>query len=203
MVFLWQDPTHPLHLADPIDLWQIWPGPKPETGSWKDWQDVQEEATKNASKWHCKWEEEMDPSASSSSRPARGQSRGRSPSQPAKGSVPWSHRYLTRGFHSQQRREERLRLEKEGKPVPAHLMPNQIKMCKELKKQMWMLQQQQKTNAAKPEEAEPEEMKPEEMKPEEAAEVPDVPMEPAPPEDAAMPGLGAQVSIEAEWALGR
>ena len=176
--------TH-MHLADPIDLWQIWPGPKPETGSWKDWQDVQEEATKNASKWHCKWEEEMDPSASSSSRPARGQSRGRSPSQPAKGSVPWSHRYLTRGFHSQQRREERLRLEKEGKPVPAHLMPNQIKMCKELKKQMWMLQQQQKTNAAKPEEAEPEE-----MKPEEAAEVPDVPMEPAPPEDAAMPERG-------------
>ena len=94
-------------------------------------------------------------------------------------------RYLTRGFHSQQRREERLRLEKQGKPLPAHLMPNQIKMCKELKKQMWMLQQQQKTNAAKPEDAEPEE-----MKPEEAAEVPDVSMEPAPPEDAAMPERG-------------
>ena len=171
--------TH-MHLAHPIDLWQIWPGPKLERGSWKDWQDVQEEATENASQWRCKWEQEGDASASSSSRPARGQSRGRSPSQPAKGSVPWSQRYLTRGFHSQQRREERLRLEKQGKPVPAHLMPNQIKMCKQLKKQMWMLLQQQKTNAAKPEE----------MKPEEAAEVPDVSMEPAPPEDAAMPERG-------------
>ena len=133
----------------------------------------------------CIWEKEAE-SGASSSRCARGQSRGRSPSQPARGKVPWSHRYLSRGFHSQQRREERLRLEKEGKPVPAHLLPHQIQMCKSLKRQMWELQQQQRNNAQEPEEAEPAE----------AAKEADEPMEPAPPPD------GLQVSIRAKWALG-
>ena len=177
--------TH-MHLATPIDLWTMWPGAKPDRG-WQDWTDVQEEEEEenNASKWHCKWEREGDASASSSSRPARGQSRGRSPSQPARGKVPWSHRYLTRGFHSQQRREDRLRLEKEGKPVPPHLLPHQIQMCKSLKRQMWELQQQQRNNAQEPEEAEPAE----------AATEGDVPMEPAPPPDIPMPGRGRSASV--------
>lgn len=141
----------------------------------------EEEEEKNASKWQCKWDEGGS-GASSSSNPAR---RGRSPSQPARGKVPWSHRYLTRGFHSQQRREERLRLEKEGKPVPPHLLPHQIQMCKSLKRQMWELQQQQRNNAQEPEEA----------KPAEAAKEGDVPMEPAPPPDIPMPGRGRSASV--------
>ena len=63
--FCGRTPHIHMHLAHPIDLWQIWPGPKLERGSWKDWQDAQEEATENASKWHCKWEQEGDASASS------------------------------------------------------------------------------------------------------------------------------------------
>ena len=31
--------TH-MTLANTIDLWHLWPGPKPERGSWKDWQDA-------------------------------------------------------------------------------------------------------------------------------------------------------------------
>ena len=171
-----------MHLATRIDLWGLWPGAKPDRG-WQDWTDVQEEEEeeKNASKWQCKWDE-AGSGASSSSNPAR---RGRSPSQPARGKVPWSHRYLTRGFHSQQRREERLRLEKEGKPVPPHLLPHQIQMCKSLKRQMWELQQQQRNNAQEPEEA----------KPAEAAKEGDVPMEPAPPPDIPMPGRGRSASV--------
>ena len=176
--------TH-MTLAKAIDLWQIWPGPKPGRGYWKDWQDAPEEPEENVTKWQCKWEqEEGDPDArSSSSRPARGPSRGRSPSKPAKGSgkVPWSNRYLSRGFHSQIRREERERLKARGEPVPPHLQVQQVRVCKELKKQMWQLQQRSRQNAARgPEEAE---------EPEEAGEATDVPMGPGPPE-MAMPERG-------------
>ena len=105
---------------------------------------------------------------SSSSRP-----RGRSPSKPAKGSgkVPWSNRYLSRGFHSEMRREERERLKARGERVPLHLQVQQVRVCKELKKQMWQLQQRSRQNAREPEQAE---------EPEEAGEAPDAPMEPGP-----------------------
>ena len=172
-------PHSQMQLAKPIDLWQLWPGPKPERGYWKEKaKKEEEEEEENASRWQCKWEndEAGDPEArSSTSRPARGQSRGRSPSKPAKGSgrVPWSQRYLSRGFHSQMRREERERVKAEGKPVPPHLQVQQVMVCKELKKQMWELQQRSRQNARAPEPAEAEENE----KPEEA----DVPM-PAPEE---------------------
>ena len=45
--------TH-MTLARPIDLWQIWPGPKPASSYCKDWQDAKEEPEENASKWQCK-----------------------------------------------------------------------------------------------------------------------------------------------------
>ena len=74
-------------MAEPIDLNDFWPGrKKPEKGYWEDWQDWEEE---NASKWQCKWENEEAGNAdagSSAARPARSQSRGRSPSKPVKGS---------------------------------------------------------------------------------------------------------------------
>ena len=76
-------------------------------------------------------------------------------------------------------------MEKEGKPVPPHLLPHQIQMCKSLKRQMWELQQQQRNNAQEPEEA----------KPAEAAKEGDVPMEPAPPPDIPMPGRGRSASV--------
>ena len=155
--------TH-MTLANPIDLWHIWPGPKPAKGSWKDWQDAPE-PPENASKWQCRWEnEERDPDASSSSRPARGQSRGRSPEKHAKGSSKsfFSKRYLSRGYHSQMRREERARYRERGEPIPPHLEVQQAFVCKELKRAMWELQQQSRQNVRatcvdeipKPEEAE-------------------------------------------------
>ena len=75
--------------------WQDWEKEKPDKGSWQDWDE-------NESKWQCSWQKEETGSAgasSSSARPARGHSRGRSPSKPEKGSgkSSFSKRYLSRG----------------------------------------------------------------------------------------------------------
>ena len=124
--------------------WQDWEEEKPDKGSWQDWDE-------NESKWQCSWQKEETGSAgasSSSARPARGHSRGRSPEKPEKGSgkASFSKRYLSRGYHSQMRREERHRYKQRGESIPPHLEVQQAMVCKELKRAMWELQQQSRQN---------------------------------------------------------
>ncbi len=85
------------------------------------------------------------------------------------------------------RREESEKYKARGEPVPPHLQVQQVRACKELKRQMWELQQQSRQNVRatcweeipKPEEAE--------QKPEEAE---DEHVEPEDPQDEAMPERG-------------
>ena len=128
------EPDYNDHVASPIDLDDYISSWAPATGrdEWDDWQAWEDKAWEGYLKNEAC--EGSDPNAASSS-----------PS-PSRTHPRWSEeRYAAKGWGSATRRFQRRQLQREGKPVPAHLKPVKVQYCKEVKremKNMWMAMRQ-------------------------------------------------------------
>ena len=130
-IHVWREPGQGYDQGSGSSSWRDQPGQgswdQPGQGSWDQpgqgpWQEWR------GSSWSCNpgWSQHYN-------------QYGRREQAPPPPGPPNPERYFTRGVGSQQKREQKRRLEREGKPVPSELLPQKQSLKKAIKQQMWLL----------------------------------------------------------------